>query len=199
MPNTQPSFPASVRHSFIPEDSVSYEFTASTYLQLNHLASRLLKQEWRRAPLDASELVHEAWLRLANVKVNSEGHARALYLTTMQRILMDMGRRRSAFKRSGCLNQEPLDAFEARAAQVDPRAIYAVRVALIRLASKHKRYTHALVLRFVCGLAIREIAARTSVSERTIKRDLRIAQSRLRAELEPRGDSPAPACSGRFA
>jgi RNA polymerase sigma factor (sigma-70 family) len=162
------------------------EIDASTYARLHNFASLLVRREGRNPSIEASDLLHEAWLRLAKYDCIDAGRTTALYLTVMPRILVDLSRQRNTHKRFGGLKQIGLDAVQT--ISYEPAISYASREVLDLIASTHKRRARALVMRFWYGLTIREIATELSISDRTVKRDLKDGQLRFRKELmKPKG------------
>jgi RNA polymerase sigma factor (TIGR02999 family) len=129
--------------------------------------------------------VHEAYLRLVQQDISWQGRAHffATAAQVMRNLLVDSARARRANKRGGAYRQVTLDdavAFkEARA--VD---LIALDEALTRLAAFDPRQSQIVEMRFFGGLSLDEVAEVLHISERTVKRDWRIARSWLRGQLK---------------
>src|SRR5262249_43510847 len=143
------------------------------YDELRKLAAQKLAQESPGQTLQATALVHEAYLRLVDVEQaqrwNSRGHFFAAAAEAMRRILVDAGRGKHSLKRGGGRRRQPLD--EARLAA--PRAeedILAVDEALGRLAAADAEAAQLVKLRFFAGLTSERAAEALGVSARTADR-----------------------------
>jgi RNA polymerase sigma factor (TIGR02999 family) len=140
------------------------------YEELRKLAAARMAAEAPGVTLQATALVHEAYLRLvangADRGWDSRGHFFAAAAEAMRRILVDAARRRGALKRGGDCTREPLHESQLIAAEV-PGNLLAVDEALQRLELTDPRAAELVKLRYFAGLTLREAAAALGVSPRT--------------------------------
>lgn len=162
------------------------------YNQLRGLAQNQLRGERKDHTLNATALVHEAYLKLVKqeeVDWQNRVHFFAVAATAMRRILIDYARARHAGKRGGpdvaiTLNEElmPGEAKAERLLELDH--------ALTRLEGLDQRQSKVVELRFFAGLKEDEIAENLGISLATVKRDWRLARAWLARELGAEGDGP---------
>src|SRR5205085_7962669 len=139
------------------------------YDELRRLAGARLAAEGAAQSLDATALVHEAYLRLVGTPAYANrGHFFAAAAEAMRRILIDHARRRLAGKRGGRCRRVPLD--EAHRAAETPDGLLALDDALARLAAEEPRKAELVKLRFFAGLSTPEAAAALGVSVATAER-----------------------------
>jgi RNA polymerase sigma factor (TIGR02999 family) len=157
------------------------------YDELRQLAAQKLAQEKPGQTLQATALVHEAYLRLVggerDAHWNSRGHFFAAAAEAMRRILVDAARGKQSLKRGAGRRRQPLD----EASLVAPRAeddILAVDEALGRLAATDAEAAEFVKLRFFAGLTSEQAAAALGVSARTGDRIWRYARAFLLKELK---------------
>src|SRR5580698_447077 len=155
------------------------------YDDLHRLAQRYMAQERPGHTLQATALVHEAYLRLldsAQPSWQDKAHFFAVCACMMRRILVDWARSRQTLKRQGDL--APLCLEEAVADVGHPGTdLVAVDDALTALAAADARKSQVVELRFFGGLSAKETAEVLKVSEETALRDWKLAKSWLRREL----------------
>ena len=155
------------------------------YDQLRRIAARHLRQERSDHTLQATALVHEAYLRLCQEHgLQWEGRAQffAFAAHLIRRVLVDHARRRSRAKRGGQARRVTLaEAAELFAAK-QPDLI-ALDDALSSLADLDRRKAAVVELRFFGGLSLEETAAHLEVSPETVSRDWRRAKAWLYDEL----------------
>jgi RNA polymerase sigma factor (TIGR02999 family) len=156
------------------------------YDELRKLAAQKLAQEKPGQTLQATALVHEAYLRLVDDrdrKWNSRGHFFAAAALAMRRILVDSARRRRTLKRGGDLTCQDLDqaCIAAPAPQED---LLALDEALTRLAAIDQTAAAVVQLRYFAGLTLPETAQSLGVSARTAGRLWTFARAWLRREIE---------------
>ena len=140
--------------------------------------------------LQATALVHEAYLRLSRMDIawNGRVHFFAVAAGAMRRILVDRARRRRADKRGGeSLRTDLGEAVEVAAPEgLSPDQLLALDQALGELAELNPRKARVLELRLFGGLTIAETAEATDASTATVERDLRLGRAwvskRLRGE-----------------
>jgi RNA polymerase sigma factor (TIGR02999 family) len=157
------------------------------YDELRSLAAARLVQEKPGQTLEATALVHEAYLRLVNVEKaqqwSSRGHFFAAAAEAMRRILIDNARRKKADKAGGgWQRQEMIDTELAVDSTGDE--LFAVDEALSRFAAKNPRAARLVHLRFFLGLTLDEAAAHLGMEIRTAYRDWAYARAWLRRELD---------------
>jgi RNA polymerase sigma factor (TIGR02999 family) len=157
------------------------------YEELRKLAAQRLAQEKPGQTLDATALVHEAYLRLVDVQEaqhwNGRGHFFAAAAEAMRRILVENARRKKTEKHGGgWQRQELLDAELAVDSTSDD--LFAVDEALSRLAVAHPRAARLVHLRFFLGQTLEEAAALLGLQVRTAYRDWAYARAWLRRELD---------------
>jgi RNA polymerase sigma factor (TIGR02999 family) len=139
-----------------------------------------------RAPdsLQATALVHEAYLRLVNtqhVNWHNRAHFLAMAARLMRRILVDLARARQYQKRGGgVIKVELTDALSAPDKTED---LLALDDALSALATFDERRSRVVELRFFGGLSVEETAAVLRISVDTVMRDWKLARTWLRREL----------------
>ena len=160
------------------------ELTPVVYQQLRQIAqNQLSEQDARR--WDATELVHEAYLRLIGdipVAWKNRAHFFAVAATVIRRILVDEVRKRDAQKRGGDRNQADVDPQDL--AQEDGHMdLLALDEALRKLAELNERQAKLVELRFFGGLTQSEAAEFLGISRRTVAGDWAMARAWLYREL----------------
>jgi RNA polymerase sigma factor (TIGR02999 family) len=163
------------------------ELLPLVYEELRKLAAAKLAQEKPGQTLQATALVHEAYLRLVDAERaqqwNSRGHFFAAAAEAMRRILVEQARHKQAAKAGGgWQRQELLDAELAVDSSGDD--LFAVDEALTRLAAAHPRAARLVHLRFFLGQTLDEAAATLGLQARTAYRDWAYARAWLRRELD---------------
>jgi len=160
------------------------------YAELRRLADRYVRRE-RAKSVQATELVHEAYLRLAKdapVRWENRAHFIAIAAISMRRLLVERARARGASKRGGARVQVTLD--EGLLAGGDVHHVVdliALDRALTRLASIDESQAKIVELRYFGGLSIEETAEALSISPATVKRHWTIAKAWLLRELQGKG------------
>ncbi len=157
------------------------------YDELRKLATQKLAQEKPGQTLQATALVHEAYLRLVDVKqaqhFNSRGHFFAACAEAMRRILVDAARGKHSLKRGAGHDRQPLDEASLIAPR-DDEDILAVDEALERLAATDTEAAELVKLRFFAGLTSEQAAEALGVSARTGDRIWAYARAYLLKELK---------------
>ena len=135
--------------------------------------------------LQATELVHEAYLRLvdqSSADWRGRTHFFAVAAIAMRHIIIDHVRHRGRAKRGGDLRAVTLDV--AVAPDADPDVdVYALHEALERLAELDPRQARVVEMRFFGGLSVEEVAEALGVSKRTVEGEWSHAKAWLRVEL----------------
>jgi RNA polymerase sigma factor (TIGR02999 family) len=155
------------------------------YGELRDLASRHLKRERLDHTLQATALVHEAYLHLVDAStIDWQGrtHFFALAAKVVRQVLIQHARAHGAQKRGRGRRRITLAEGIAivPSQEVD---LLDLDEALTRLAALHERQARVVELRFFGGLSVEEAAAALGVSERTVKEDWRVARAWLRSEI----------------
>lgn len=158
-----------------------------TYGRLRRLAQRYLSGERRDHTLQATAIVHEAFLRLARRSSRAwqgQEHFFNLAAREMRRVLIDHARRRGSARRGGqAIRVDLTEAEEVQTLSTDTDLV-ALDEALNELASKDKRKAQIVELKFFGGMTIEETARLLSVSEVTVVRDWRMAKAWIYQKLQ---------------
>jgi RNA polymerase sigma factor (TIGR02999 family) len=152
------------------------------YDELRKLAAQKLAQEKPGQTLQATALVHEAYLRLLDPERdqnwNSRGHFFAAAAEAMRRVLVDNARRKRRPKHGGDQKQIPLDAI-ALAIEDRIHDMLALDEALNELAKREPLKAELVKLRYFAGLSVEEAATCLRISPITAKRHWAIARAWL--------------------
>jgi RNA polymerase sigma factor (TIGR02999 family) len=164
------------------------------YDELRKLAAAKLAQEKPGQTLQATALVHDAYLRLVDVdrpqQWDGRGHFFAAAAEAMRRILIEIARHKQSQKAGGELNRIDLnDAAISLAAS--PEELLDLDEALTRLIAENPQAGALAKLRLFAGLTVDEAAENLGISRRTGFRQWTYARAFLHAELDPsRNESP---------
>jgi len=167
------------------------ELMPLVYSELRRLASYYLRRERGNHTLQATALVHEAYLRLVDQRdARWENRNQFVRVASqlMRRILVDYSRSHDAAKRGGGAGKVFLQE-AAVAGKGRPAEVVALDDALNRLAELDPQQARLVELRFFGGLSIEETAAVLGTSPATIKRHWNVAKAWLAREIQ-RGDHP---------
>lgn len=162
------------------------------YEELRRVAAGHFRSERRNHTLQPTEVLHEAYLRLARPGASFENRAHffAAAARSIRQVLVDYARRRNAAKRPDGLERVTL--LEAPASGSAPDVeVLALNEALERLESISKRQAEIVELRYFAGLTREEIADSLGVSVPTVSREWRVARILLRRWLAPAGGGAA--------
>jgi RNA polymerase sigma factor (TIGR02999 family) len=156
------------------------------YDELHRLAARCMRQERADHTLQATALIHEAYLRLVGrrtVNWESRAHFFAAAAQLMRRILIDHAKHHLRAKRGGAQQKVSLD--EVFLFSGDKSAhLVALDESLARLATIDLRQSRIVELRYFGGLTIEETAKVLDVSAKTVKRDWSVAKAWLYGDLK---------------
>ena len=160
----------------------SAELLPLVYTQLRALASRRIRSERSEHTLQATALVHEAYLRLVDEKQlrqwDSRWHFFAAAAEAMRRILVDSARRRSREKRGG--DRKRINLEDVKLTINDPPSeLLALDEALEELSQKQPPKAQLVKLRYFAGLSMEETAEALGISVRTAGRDWAYARAWL--------------------
>ncbi len=159
------------------------------YDELRKLAARRLGQEKPGQTLQATALVHEAYIRLVDAERsshwNGRGHFFGAAAEAMRRILVEQARRKGALKAGGGRQRVQLGDVEPEieAPKVD---VLALNEALQKLEKENPRKADLVKLRFFAGLTNQQAAEALGVSASTADNDWAYAKSWLRVEMSAR-------------
>ncbi|KPK33847.1 MAG: RNA polymerase subunit sigma [Phycisphaerae bacterium SG8_4] len=172
------------------------ELLPLVYEQLRVLAAQKMAEEKPGQTLQATALVHEAYLRLvegAEQNWNSRGHFFKAAAEAMRRILVESARRKGRIKRGGSLQRVEMD--ECASLVSDEHAaceLVALDEALDRFAQKDKLKADLVKLRYFAGLTIPQAAQILNISHATAERHWIYARCWLRAEIDRQRDERPP-------
>jgi RNA polymerase sigma factor (TIGR02999 family) len=151
------------------------------YDELRKLAAQRLAREKPGQTLQATALVHEAYVRLVGVQDagwDSRGHFFAAAAEAMRRILVEAARRKHGPERGGDFTRHDLDPEQATPPGPSPRLL-ALDEALDRLAAIEPRAAEVVKLRYFAGLTVAEAATALGISPRTADGDWAYARAWL--------------------
>lgn len=159
------------------------------YDELRKLAAAKLVQEKPGQTLQATALVHEAYMRLVDrrneQKWDSHGHFFTAAAESMRRILVDRARQRQSIRHGGGLQRQCLDELVIAGPEQDERVVM-VSEALDELAKSDKMAAELVKLRYFAGMSGKEAAAALGLAERTADRVWVYARSWLLNHLADR-------------
>jgi RNA polymerase sigma factor (TIGR02999 family) len=167
------------------------ELLPLVYDELRKLAAQRLAREKPGQTLQATALVHEAYLRLVDTEKVQQWHGRGHFFAAaaeaMRRILVDRARDKGRQKRGGKLKKLPIDAI-GLATHVTPDQLLAVDEALAKLATHDAVAAKLVELRYFAGLTIDEAGKAIGVSTATAYRHWNYARAWLHSELQDSWD-----------
>ena len=155
------------------------------YEELRRLAARKMSQEPPGQTLQATALVHEAYIRLVGSEArnwNSRTHFFSAAAEAMRRILIDNARRKHRLKRGGDKEKVDLED-EELAIEVPSDDIIALDEALTKLASKDRVKADLVKLRYFAGLTLEQTAEILGLSTTTAKRHWTYARAWLYRQI----------------
>lgn len=161
------------------------ELLPLVYEELRRLAAAKMAQQAPGQTLQATALVHEAYLRLtggARDQWQDRAHFFRAAAEAMRCILIDNARRKSRWKRGGRLERVDLEGLEL-AADTPPDTLLVVQEALERLATEDAPKAELVRLRFFIGLTNAEAAKVLGLSEPTVKRYWEFSRAWLLREI----------------
>jgi RNA polymerase sigma factor (TIGR02999 family) len=157
------------------------------YEELRKLAACKMAQEKPGQTLQATDLVHQAYLRLVDVAKaqhwNSRGHFFGAAAEAMRRILVERARHKARLRHGG--GRRRVDLLEAEvAAPTDDAQVLLLDDALARLAAARPQAAELVKLRFFAGLTLEASAPLLGLSPRTARRLWAFARAWLRRDME---------------
>ena len=171
----EPDYTRLLNSSTVSDDG---DLFAGLYAELKKIAAGRMAVEHRHQTLNATALVHEAWLRLqksAPEKWRDRRQFFAAAAEAMRRILVEAARRRLAVKRGEGEGAVPLSGIDLSSPTTDERLL-AVHEVLDRLEAENEIRARIVKLRFFSGMNHEEIAALLEISETTVRRHWTVAK-----------------------
>lgn len=168
------------------EPGAARELFEIVYDDLRRLAQARMRAERADHTLQATALVHEAFVRLIDLEassINDRTHFYRIAAEAMRRILVDHARARLADKRGGGATVYAL-ADDDGAVDCDPARVLELDSAMRALAQEDERAASIAEMRYFGGVDLQLIAEAFGVTDRTVKRDLRFARARLSELLD---------------
>jgi RNA polymerase sigma factor (TIGR02999 family) len=170
------------------DPSAAEQLLPLVYDGLRRLAAEKLAREKPGQTLEATALVHEAYLRLVDVEKaqhwDSRGHFFAAAAEAMRRILVEKARRKGRRKRGGDWNRRDVEEVEITV-EGPCDDLVALDEALTRLAAKHPKKAELVQLRYFAGLTVGEAAKVLGISTSTADRYWTYARAWLYREVAP--------------
>jgi RNA polymerase sigma factor (TIGR02999 family) len=163
------------------------ELAPRVYKELRRIAQRFMRGEAAGHTWQPTDLVHEAYLELADAKVDFQDrvHFMAVAAQQMRRLLVDHARGKHRAKRGGGLQALTFDE-EVLATRTPVDDLLDLDTALERLAAQDARKAQILELSVFGGLSYEEIAQVLEISPATVNRDLRFAKAWVYNEIQAR-------------
>ena len=173
------------------------------YKELHRIAEAYMRRERPDHTLQATALIHEAYLRLVGEEIDwkDRGHFIGLAAHVMRRVLVDYARQHNAGRRAGGMRRvEMEDNLAISPERLDE--VLSLDRAMERLKEKSPRQAQVVELRYFGGLSVEQIAAMLRVAPRSVKRDWSLARMFLYRELNPgaalpEGDGKEETCEGK--
>ena len=169
------------------DPSAASQLLPRVYEQLRNLAAAKLAQEKPGQTLQATALVHEAYIRLVDVGKaqhwNSRGHFFAAAAEAMRRILVDQARRKKSNKHGGKGHRVPMDIADVGLATPDSELLE-IDEALNRLSAEDPDAARLIQLRYFAGLSIEDAAELVGISRSSAYEHWSYARVRLRMLLD---------------
>ena len=177
------------------DESALNDLSELVYDDLHRLAQNYLRHERPDHTLQATALVHEAYLQLHQLQHldwKSRAHFIGVVAQVMRHVLVDHARERAAQKRGGDAVKLPISRADRVISQANVDLVELNEV-LNRLAAESPRKARVVELYYFGGLSAKEIAEvlsadETSVSQRTVENDLKIARAKLHGWMK--GEQP---------
>jgi RNA polymerase sigma factor (TIGR02999 family) len=171
------------------EDSALARIVEIVYPELRDIARRCLRGERPGHMIEATALVHEAYIRLVDVKQlqwQDRAHFFAVGARVMRRVLVDYARARGCTKRERSARRAAFNEALVLSSQPDP-SLVCLDEALGQLAEFDARKAQVVEMRYFGGLTAEEIAAVLHISPQSVHRDWSLAKSWLVREMNSQG------------
>jgi RNA polymerase sigma factor (TIGR02999 family) len=160
------------------------------YQELRAMAEGQMQREAPGQTLQATALVHEAYLRLlgdGSPRWDNRAHFFGAAGEAMRRILVERARKRAAIKHGGGHQRVPLEHADGARVEEDDTSLLALHEALTRLEAQDPRMANVVKLRYFVGLSIEQTAEALNVTSRTVDREWVAAKAWLRDALRQQG------------
>ena len=175
------------------DPSAAEKLLPLVYNELRKLAAAKLAQEKPGQTLQATSLVHDAYIRLVDVEKaqhwNSRGHFFAAAAEAMQRILVENARRKMRSRHGGTLTRVNLDEAELVAA-LPPDELLDLNDAIENLAAHDLQAAELVRLRYFAGLSVEQAAHALSLSRSDAYRHWTYARAWLFSQIHGESKSP---------
>jgi RNA polymerase sigma-70 factor (ECF subfamily) len=168
------------------DQSAMHALTPIVYEELHRLARHYMRRERPEHSLQATALVNEAYMRLADytrMQWQNRAHFFAVSAQVMRRILVEHARRHNVKRGHGVQHVSLDDAVIVGGGEQEETDLVAIDEALVALARLDPRKVQIVEMRFFGGLTVEEIGEVLQVSTGTVKRDWRAAKAWLHREL----------------
>lgn len=166
------------------EPDAAGSLLAQVYAELRQLARAKMARENPGHTLQATALVHEAWLRLGDQSFENRAHFFSAAAEAMRRILIDSARRKLAVRHGGNFQRTELDSINMPAVAPDKADdLLALDEALQELSAADERKAQLVKLRYFVGLEIGEAAEVLGISRATANRDWAYARAWLHERI----------------
>ena len=162
------------------------ELLVAVYEELKMMARIRMFNEQAGHTLQATALVHEAWMKLGDQQFENRRHFFSAASEAMRRILVDCARRKRAACRGGGLQRIEFDQIDSLAREQDEDELLAVHEVLGRLEEREPRKAELVKLRYFIGMTGEEVAETLGVSLATVNRDWAFARAWLFNEIGQR-------------
>ena len=156
---------------------------AAVYAQLKLMAKNRMSRERRGHTLQATALVHEAWLRIGDQDFENRKHFFYAASEAMRRILVDNARRKRALSRGGQFIRVDDAEIEEFPSNKNLENLIAINEIIEKLAEKDPRKAQLVKLRYFIGMTGEEVAETMDMSLTTVNRDWAFARAWLYKEL----------------
>ena len=170
------------------DDGASKQLLPHVYEELRKLAAARLANEKPGQTLQATALVHEAYVRLVDAEKpqnwNGRGHFFAAAAEAMRRILVENARRKKRVKRGGEFRRQDFPGDEIKGTDCqDPAELLAIHEALDGLAAKSPRKAELVKLRYFLGCTLGDASEILGIAQATAEDDWRYAKAWLQRQL----------------
>lgn len=174
------------------DQDAAEELVPLVYDELRRIAGARLRRERPQHTLQATALVHEAYIKLAgqpDAKWKNRAQFFAVASQVMRRILVDYARIQLRRRRGGRPQRVPLDDVVLVSSDCTEELL-TVHESLLKLEKLDPRQSRVVELRYFGGLSVDEIAEVVGVTPRTVARDLNMAKAWLYGDLSQRAPAP---------
>jgi RNA polymerase sigma factor (TIGR02999 family) len=186
VPDSSPGVTRLLERASSGDPTAARELLHLVYEQLRASAAQRMVAERQDHTLQATALVHEAYLRLVgegHTTWDGRAHFYIAAAEAMRRILIEHARKRGRRKRGGDWRRTTLDSVDLAREPAPVEDIVSVDQAIRRLEERDERMAKIVRLRFFAGLSVQEVAAALGITDRTVRREWAVARAWLYREL----------------